>query len=271
MSMAARHGVMRRLPQLNERFKQFVPDILSRHRSDGGDALADDSGKIGWGVQRRGRGLWTRNAVKGVRLRDENLRRDGRIEWRSWNPRASKLAAALIRTKRDPTLLIPEPGSTALYVGAGHGTTISHLHDHLCGSDNHHGGRIVAVDLSPRCIRDLIRLSGARSGISPVLADARRLDQFAPFVPERVPWILQDVSQAGQVDLMIRICERFLAPSGVALLSLKAASERWADGGDEAKFTQAEERLTSSNLQLNERIDLRGFEDQHVMFVIRAD
>lgn len=233
--------------------------------------MADDSGQIGWGVQRRGRGLWTRNAVKGVRLRDESLRRDGRIEWRSWNPRASKLAAALIRTKRDPSLLIPEPGSTALYVGAGHGTTISHLHDHLCGSGNHHGGRIVAVDLSPRCIRDLIRLSGARPGISPVLADARRLDDFAPFVPEPVPWILQDVSQAGQVELMIRICERFLAPGGVALLSLKAASERWADGGDEAKFAQAEEHLINSNLQLDERIDLRGFEDQHVMFAIRAD
>ena len=233
--------------------------------------MADDSGQIGWGVQRRGRGLWTRNAVKGVRLRDESLRKDGRIEWRSWNPRASKLAAALIRTKRDPSLLIPEPGSTALYVGAGHGTTISHLHDHLCGSGNHHGGRIVAVDLSPRCIRDLIRLSGARPGISPVLADARRLDDFAPFVPEPVPWILQDVSQAGQVELMIRICERFLAPGGVALLSLKAASERWADGGDKAKFAQAEEHLINSNLQLDERIDLRGFEDQHVMFAIRAD
>lgn len=233
--------------------------------------MADDSGQIGWGVQRRGRGLWTRNAVKGVRLRDESLRRDGRIEWRSWNPRASKLAAALIRTKRDPSLLIPEPGSTALYVGAGHGTTISHLHDHLCGSGNHHGGRIVAVDLSPRCIRDLIRLSGARPGISPVLADARHLDDFAPFVPEPVPWILQDVSQAGQVELMIRICERFLAPGGVALLSLKAASERWADGGDKAKFAQAEEHLINSNLQLDERIDLRGFEDQHVMFAIRAD
>ena len=262
---------MRKLLLSNEQFKQFGLDIQNRHRSDGGDTLANDSGQIGWGVQRRGRSLWTRNAVKGVRLRDENLRKDGRIEWRSWNPRASKLAAALIRTKRDASLLIPDPGSTALYVGAGHGTTISHLHDHLCGAGNHHSGRIVAVDLSPRCIRDLIRLSGVRSGISPVLADARNLDEFSPFVPERVPWILQDVSQPGQVELMIRICERFLAPDGVALLSLKAASERWADGGDEAKFTQAEERLASSKLRLGERIDLRGFEDQHVMFVIHAN
>ena len=269
--MGVRRGVIRRLLPLNEQFKQFVLDIRSRRLSGGGDALANDSGQIGWGVQRRGRGLWTRNAVKGVRLRDENLRKDGRIEWRSWNPRASKLAAALIRTKRDPSILIPQSGSTALYVGAGHGTTISHLHDHLCGADNHHGGRIVAVDISPRCIRDLIRLSGVRSGIAPVLADARNLDEFAPFVPERVSWILQDVSQAGQVELMVRICERFLAPDGIALLSLKAASERWEDGGDEAKFAQAEARLESSSLQLDERIDLRGFEDQHVMFVIRAN
>ena len=156
-------------------------------------------------------------------------------------------------------------------MGAGHGTTISHLHDHLCGAGNHHSGRIVAVDLSPRCIRDLIRLSGVRSGISPVLADARNLDEFSPFVPERVPWILQDVSQAGQVELMIRICERFLAPDGVALLSLKASSETRAHVADEATFTQAQEPFASYKLLIAERIDLRGFEDQHVMFVIHAN
>ena len=229
-----------------------------------------NSGSIGWGVMRHGRGLWSRNAVKGERVRDERLRRDGKIEWRSWNPRSSKLGAAIIRSSGDARILLPEPGSTVLYIGAGHGTTISHLHDHVCGSGNHHGGSIVAVDLSARCIRDLISLAEKRPGILPVLSDARNLEDYAIFLSNRVPWILQDVSQAGQVDLMLRICNRFLSPNGIALLSLKAASERWTDGGDEARFLAAESKIAESNLELVERIDLKGLEDQHVMYLLRS-
>ena len=162
-----------------------------------------NSGSIGWGVMRQGRRLWSRNAVKGEQVRDERLRRDGKIEWRSWNPRSSKLGAAIIRTSGDAEILLPEPGSNVLYIGAGHGTTISHLHDHVCGSGNHHAGSIVSVDLSARCIRDLISLAEKRPGILPVLADARQLDAYSIFLPNRVPWILQDVSQAGQVELML--------------------------------------------------------------------
>ncbi len=228
-----------------------------------------NSGSIGWGVMRQSRGLWSRNAVKGEQVRDERLRRDGKIEWRSWNPRSSKLGAAIIRTSGDAEILLPEPGSNVLYIGAGHGTTISHLHDHVCGSGNHHAGSIVSVDLSARCIRDLISLAEKRPGILPVLADARQLHAYSIFLPNRVPWILQDVSQAGQVELMLKVCNRFLSQNGIALLSLKAASERWTDGGDEARFSDAESKIAESKMKLVERIDLRGLEDQHVMYVLR--
>ena len=228
-----------------------------------------NSDSIGWGVIRQGRGLWSRNAVKGEQVRDERLRRDGKIEWRSWNPRSSKLGAAIIRTSADAEILLPKPGSNVLYIGAGHGTTISHLHDHVCGSGNHHAGSIVSVDLSPRCIRDLISLAEKRPGILPVLADARQLDDYSIFLPNRVPWILQDVSQAGQVELMLKVCKRFLSQNGIALLSLKAASERWNDGGDEGRFSDAESKISDSQMKLVERIDLKGLEDQHVMYVLR--
>ena len=228
-----------------------------------------NSDLIGWGVMRQGRGLWSRNAVKGEQVRDERLRRDGKIEWRSWNPRSSKLGAAIIRTSGDAEILLPKPGSNVLYIGAGHGTTISHLHDHVCGSNNHHAGLIVSVDLSARCIRDLISLAEKRPGILPVLADARQLDDYSIFLPNRVPWILQDVSQAGQVELMLKVCNRFLSQNGIALLSLKAASERWNDGGDEGRFSDAESKISDSQMKLVDRIDLKGLEDQHVMYVLR--
>jgi len=226
--------------------------------------------KLAWGVRLEGRSLWSRNAVRGQRHRRERLKKDGRNEWRQWPVHTSKLGAGLLRTRADPARLLPESGDSVLYLGAGHGTTIAHLHDHLCGADNHHGGRIVAVDISPRCIRDLIGLAASRPGIIPVCADARQTASVAPFVSRRVRWLFQDVSQAGQAEMMVAACRRFLSPGGLALLSLKAASERRIDGGEEIRYTATETTLTSAGLSLDERIDLTGLEEKHALFVLRA-
>ena len=211
-------------------------------------------------VQIQGRSLWSRNAVKGFSLRGERLKKDGRKEWRQWNPRASKLGAALLKASKPG--LLPEPGASCLYLGSGHGTTISHLHDHVCASNNHLDGSIVAVDISARCIRDVIRLSKTRPGILPVLADCRQSEQIAPFLSTKVPWLFQDVSQSGQVEMFISACTRFLAPNGTGLLSLKSASERDTDGA----FDHAEGTLLDAGFTVVERIDLTGWEDQHVLF-----
>ena len=88
------------------------------------------------GVKLDGKSLWTLNANPGKSVYGEQLRRQSGDEWRRWDPRRSKLSAALLRTKQEPASLLPEVGSEILYLGAGHGTTISHLHDHLCGQDN---------------------------------------------------------------------------------------------------------------------------------------
>ena len=207
-----------------------------------------------------GRSLWSRNAVKGVSLRGERLKRDGKKEWRQWNPRASKLGAGLLKASKNG--LLPEPGTTCLYMGSGHGTTISHLHDHLCASKNHLGGTIVAVDISARCIRDLIKLSKTRPGILPVLGDCRQSGNISPFLASKVPWLFQDVSQAGQVEMFIDSCHRFLAEKGTAILSLKSASERDTSGA----FEHAQQSLLDAGFTLVERIDLSGWEDQHVLF-----
>ena len=117
--------------------------------------MANKSKPIVWGVRREGRTLWTRNAVKGVSVRGERRKRDGRIEWRRWDPTKSKVAAAILRTRAEQSSLLPTPGSTCLYLGASSGGTVSHIHDFVCGADNHHGGQLVAVEISPRMVRDL--------------------------------------------------------------------------------------------------------------------
>ena len=215
-----------------------------------------------------GRNVWTVNANPGVAVRGESLRKFRGVEHRRWDPNRSKLGAGLLRTRNDPSLLLPNAGSTVLYLGAGHGTTISHLHDHLCGAKNRFGGRLVAVDLAPRCLRDLTYLAEHRPGLVPVLGDARKFDAWGVLIPSRVDWLFQDVAQAGQVEIFLSAVRRFLSKDGIGLLSLKAASERHNEGGDEDIFAAAIAQL-SSEVELLEHINLTGFEDQHALFVVR--
>jgi len=207
--------------------------------------------------------------VPGHSVYGESLRRIQGMECRRWDPTRSKLGAGILRTRDDPALLLPEEGSTVLYLGAGHGTSISHLHDHLCGEGNDLNGRLVAVDLAPRCLRELTHMAKSRPGLVPVLGDARQHAAWGVLLPTKVNWLFQDVAQAGQVDIFIAACRRFLHIGGTGLLSLKAASERWTGEGEAALFENVEQQLLTSGFDVVERIELTGYEDNHVLFHVK--
>ena len=222
------------------------------------------------GVRRDRNAAWTLNATPGETVYGESIRKYGPrhspIEWRRWDPTRSKIGAGLIRTRFDSEDLLPLRGSQALYLGAAHGTTVSHLHDFMCGQDNHKGGRIVAVDLSPRCLRDLTHLARKRPGLVPVLGDARKFDAWGMLVPTKVDWLFQDVSQSHQVGIFIAAAQRFLAYDGVALLSLKAESEQRNEQGQAALFDSVADQLEQAGFEIVERIVLHGLEDHHELF-----
>ena len=149
----------------------------------------------------------------------------------------------MLKTKLDAEVIIPKVGSTCLYLGASSGTTVSHIHDHVCGSGNHHNGQIVSVEISPRMMRDLCKLSEFRPGLIPVLGDARKSSIISPYLRSKVDWIHQDISVADQTKSFLKISEIFLKDGGIGLLSLKAASERWVEGGDDSRFELAKELI----------------------------
>ena len=228
--------------------------------------------QLAWGIRREGRSLWTRNAVKGISVRGEKRKKDSHIEWRHWDPTKSKVAASLLKTKRNPSDMLPEQGSTCLYLGASSGTTVSHIHDHVCGSGNHHNGQVVAVEIAPRMMRDLSKLSESRPGLIPVLGDARNPSVIAPYLRGQVDWLHQDISIADQTKTFLKISEAFLKVGGIGLLSLKAASERWIEGGDDSRFAEAKELIElNQKIVLLEIIDISYFEGQHRVFVIERD
>ena len=130
---------------------------------------------------------------------------------------------------------------------------------------------MVAVEISPRMVRDLVKLSDMRPGLVPVLGDARKPEQVAAFIRGKANWIHQDLSIADQAETFVKMATSFLSPGGIGLLGLKAASERSSEGDDNSRFQKAERILRESDLVLQERIDLTGLEEQHVVFSCALD
>src|SRR5213596_4238204 len=108
------------------------------------------------GVYSDGSWLLTRNLNPGVSVYGESLPREGGIEYRRWDANRSKLAAYL---KCGGRVWGFRATSSVLYLGAGSGTTASHVSD-ICRD-----GTITAVEISARAFRDLLRLAETRPNL----------------------------------------------------------------------------------------------------------
>ncbi|HEV2231348.1 MAG TPA: fibrillarin-like rRNA/tRNA 2'-O-methyltransferase, partial [Thermoplasmata archaeon] len=140
---------------------------------------------------RRGRDLYTENAIPGERVYGEALIRDGDREFRAWDPFRSKLAAFLLNGGA-PSLL--DGVRKVLYLGASHGTTASHLSDLLPEAE------IFLIERSPVSFAPLLALARRRTNLLPILADAQLPERYAADVGE-VDLLYQDVAQRGQARI----------------------------------------------------------------------
>ena len=135
--------------------------------------------------------------------------------WRRWDPYRSKLSAALLKGYQGP---VPRPGERWLYLGAATGTTASHVAD-LVGP----AGAVYAVEMSLRPFARLLGLAGRYPNLLPILADARRPEEYSGLVPA-VDGVYSDVSQADQVGIARHNAELFLRGGRPILIALKLAS-----------------------------------------------
>jgi fibrillarin-like pre-rRNA processing protein len=130
--------------------------------------------------------------------------------YRVWDPYRSKLAA-LYTVGAGVDLL---PDMRVLYLGAANGTTASHVADYV--------ETVYAVEFAPRPMQDLLEVARRRRNIVPIMADAGRPGEYAPFL-ESVDLIYQDVAQPNQVEIAVRNLP-FLKPGGYLILMLKTRS-----------------------------------------------
>ncbi len=203
--------------------------------------------------------LATRNLVPGSRVYDEELRRARGGEVRTWNPGRSKLAAALLKGL---SKLPVRPGGRVLYLGAGNGTTVSHVSD-ILGPE----GLVVAVEFSPRTMRDLLEVAEPRGNLLPVLGDAWKPSSYRHVVGS-VDAVVQDVAQRDQARILLRNLDVFQPEQ--ALLSIKTRSVDVARDPEEVIADQVKV-VEDGGWPLVEGVRLDPYEKDHGVAVFRRE
>ncbi|WP_297982973.1 fibrillarin-like rRNA/tRNA 2'-O-methyltransferase [uncultured Methanobrevibacter sp.] len=200
----------------------------------------------------------TKNLNPGIKVYDEKLiQEEEGTEYRLWNPRRSKLAAALLNGLYDLKI---ENNSKILYLGASTGTTVSHI------SDIAYDGLIYAVEFSPVSMKKLVRLSQKRKNIAPLLADATKPKYYLNKV-EKVDLVYCDVAQEKQSELFMKNMDLFLKEDGQGLITIKARS---IDVIQKPKkiFKEEEKKIKANGYSILEKIKLEPYEKDHIAFLV---
>lgn len=200
--------------------------------------------------------LFTANLVPGISVYGERLVREGGRDFRAWSPRRSKMAALLLLL--DSPLPLLEDASI-LYLGAGTGTTASHL------SDLVPRGSIYAVEMAPRAFEKLLRLAEERRNILPILGDAREPAAYRDLLGD-IDLLYQDVAQRDQTGILLRNLP-FLRRDGLAILMVKARSVD-VTAEPKAVFGQAREELQAAGVLVDRVVLLSPHQKDHAALLL---
>jgi fibrillarin-like pre-rRNA processing protein len=202
------------------------------------------------------RQLATINLIPGEKVYGEKLVEHEGNELRLWNPRRSKLAAALLNGLETFPF---HDDSRILYLGASTGTTPSHI------SDISPNGLIYCVEFSPHMMRKLVDLSQIRPNLIPILDDASKPRNYLHLV-EKVDVIYSDVAQPNQTEIFMDNMRLFLKEEGIGILMLKARSIDVTRNPEEI-YREEESRLKTAGFRVLEKIDLEPYEKDHMAFI----
>lgn len=204
------------------------------------------------------RSIYTINMIPGIKVYDEKLIKEKNIEYREWNPKKSKLAAAI--KKGSPNIFIRK-GSVVLYLGSASGTTASHVSD-IVGRE----GFVFAVDPAPIVMRKLIFNCEKRNNIAPILADAREPEQYLDKTC-KVNIIYQDIAQKNQLEIFKKNIDIFLKNDGYAMIAIKARSID-VTKNPRTIFKDVRKKLENDFIIIDYRV-LDPFEKDHCFFIVK--
>lgn len=203
--------------------------------------------------------LVTRNKVPGISVYGEQLLSINGEEYRVWDPYRSKYVAAFLSgMKKLPQI----QDKKILYLGVSTGTTASHFSDML------NTGIIYGIEFSPKVMRKFFRLAEQRSNLVPILADARKTEEYSSYVFE-VDLIYQDVAQPDQATIFGRNALEFLKRGGHGFLAVKSQSIDVTVEPDEIFSKQMEELEQEFGFEIQQYHSIDPFEKKHAVIIIK--
>lgn len=203
--------------------------------------------------------LVTHNKVPGNSVYGEQLLSINGEEYRVWDPYRSKFAAAFLSgMKKLPQI----KEKRILYLGVSTGTTASHFSDIL------NNGILFGIEFSPKVMRRFFRLAEQRTNLIPILADARRPEEYSPFVYE-VDLIYQDIAQPDQATIFGRNALEFLKSGGLGFLAIKSQSIDVVLKPDEIFSKQMAVLEQEFEFKIQEYQSIDAFEKKHAVIIIR--
>ena len=207
----------------------------------------------------KGNEVATRNLTPGISVYGEELIAED-VEYRLWNPRRSKLSAAILNGLSSLKI---ENDYKILYLGASTGTTVSHI------SDIAYNGKIYAVEFSPVTAKKLTRLSRQRPNIYPILADATKPKEYMNMV-ENVDFLYCDVAQPTQSELFMKNMNLFSKDNTLGMITIKARS---IDVVQKPKkiFKQEEKKFKEKGFKIIEKVKLEPYEKDHIAFLVEKN
>lgn len=210
-----------------------------------------------FGVTQLGEDITTENLVPGSRVYGEKILKEQGKEFRVIDPYRVKLGAAIKLGLNSHHI---GENSKVLYLGAGNGTTASHI------SDIAKNGLVYAVEFSPRAMLDLFQVCKVRKNLIPIFADANKPLDYASRISE-ADLIYMDVAQKTQVDILNKNVDFFLKDHGFIIFMIKARS---IDVTLEPKkvFGIVENQLMQK-YKLHEKLKLEPYEKDHMCMVLQ--
>jgi fibrillarin-like pre-rRNA processing protein len=202
--------------------------------------------------------LYTLSLFPGMKLFDEEIEKFNSKEFRFFDARRSKLAAAILK---EVSQIGIKEGDKVLYLGASHGYTPTFMSD-IVGRE----GFVYALDFAPRVVRDLVFVCEKRDNIAPILGDANQPGTYSSRLT-RVDIVYQDVAQKNQAEIFIKNCRLFLKSGGFGLLAVKSRSIDITKRPKEI-YAAIRQELEKSVTVVDYKI-LDPYEKDHCMFVVK--
>ena len=160
-----------------------------------------------------------------LRIKKNRLELRVKNNWINWNPYTSKLAAYILGNGKFWPFTDKR---VVLYLGAAEGNTVNFL-SHIC-----HQGRVIAVDISPVSMAELLKLAEKRKNIIPCLEDAHFPNRYK--LQTNIPDIIyQDIAQGDQIEIFIRNYEHFGPKYGFLMLKTGSMHGKKKDIIEEVK------------------------------------